>query len=569
MKKVFSIKKFIFFVVTVFLFNVFAIAAPLSVYATNVTYYVDSVNGSDSNNGTSTSTAWRTLSKVNSTTFSAGDQILFNRGQTFEGMLSPLGSGSGSGYITIDAYGTGNRPIINGGTNIACIKLVDQSYWRIQNIEATGGSVFGIYAGVSGNSQTINCIFITGCNVHDVGGSVTSSYDVQKGCIVVCAMWPYDSTTGLGTTATTGSTANYIYIDSCTAADTTGFGGIVVSGASWGGSARGTSIGITNSTVSNTMGNGILVMYATGSYIQNCVAHDCGNDTTGNAGTPAAVWFYTSTSSTISGCEAYNQKSPGIDGGGFDLDTASNGCVVQYSYAHDNQTYGQLIYSGLETTYLASSFYTNINSVIRYNIFSYNGKGGTTSDFVGAGDIALFCYNGGTINGVKIYNNTEYWHPVVEAPALCDNYGIINGYNVSASYTGSNTKLFKNNIIYSDTTNGKMMNIQKGKLTLDYNIYYNSATTNPVFIYDGTSYSGFTAYKSASKQDSHSKNADPLLTSGTYHSAGMPSTQFSLQSGSPAVNAGTTISSNGSRDFVGTVVPQNSSYDIGAMESPY
>jgi hypothetical protein len=316
------------------------------------------------------------------------------------------------------------------------------------------------------------------------------------------------------------------------------------------------------------MGNGIVVMYGTSSYIQNCVASNCGNDTTGNAGTPSGIWLYTCTNSTISACEAYNQKSPGIDGGGFDLDTGSNSCTSQYNYAHDNQTYGQLIYSGLESSYLSTSFYTNKSSVVRYNIFSNNGRGGTTSSYVGAGDISIFCYNGGTINGIKIYNNTEYWNPIVAAPALVDNYGYISGYNVSASYTGTNSKYYKNNIIYSDSSNGKMMNIQSGKLSLDYNIYYNSATT-PVFIYNGTSYTGFSAYKTASGKDTNSKNSDPLLTSGTYSDAGLPTTQFSLQSGSPAINAGTTISSNGSRDFIGTTTPVNSYYDIGAMESSY
>jgi hypothetical protein len=48
------------------------------------TYYV-SPTGNDSNNGTSTSTPWKTISKVNSVTLSAGDRVLFQGGQTFSG----------------------------------------------------------------------------------------------------------------------------------------------------------------------------------------------------------------------------------------------------------------------------------------------------------------------------------------------------------------------------------------------------------------------------------------------------------------------------------------------------
>ena len=43
------------------------------------TYYVDATNGSDSANGTTTATAWKTINKVNTSTFAAGDQILFKR----------------------------------------------------------------------------------------------------------------------------------------------------------------------------------------------------------------------------------------------------------------------------------------------------------------------------------------------------------------------------------------------------------------------------------------------------------------------------------------------------------
>ena len=42
-------------------------------YAT--TYYVDATNGNDSNNGTTITSAWKSISKLNKTTFKPGDQI--------------------------------------------------------------------------------------------------------------------------------------------------------------------------------------------------------------------------------------------------------------------------------------------------------------------------------------------------------------------------------------------------------------------------------------------------------------------------------------------------------------
>ena len=63
-----------------------------SLYST--TYYVDASNGNDSNSGTSQSTAWKTISKVNSMSFQPGDQILFKRGEQWREKLQIPSSGA-------------------------------------------------------------------------------------------------------------------------------------------------------------------------------------------------------------------------------------------------------------------------------------------------------------------------------------------------------------------------------------------------------------------------------------------------------------------------------------------
>jgi len=82
------------------------------------TYYVSSV-GNDNANGTSTSTSWATLSKVNAHTFVAGDNILFNRGDTWYGTLTISQSGTSNSRIIFGAYGSGAKPIITGFTTIS------------------------------------------------------------------------------------------------------------------------------------------------------------------------------------------------------------------------------------------------------------------------------------------------------------------------------------------------------------------------------------------------------------------------------------------------------------------
>ena len=77
------------------------------------TYYVSN-DGNNSNSGTSTSSPWQTVSKINSFSFSAGDIILFRRGDVFRGGIVLKRSN-----LTFGAYGSGNKPVITGLTTVS------------------------------------------------------------------------------------------------------------------------------------------------------------------------------------------------------------------------------------------------------------------------------------------------------------------------------------------------------------------------------------------------------------------------------------------------------------------
>lgn len=84
-----------------------------------VAYYVanagnDACDGKSSTIGSSGSCAWKTISKVNSSSFSAGSSILFNKGDTWREQLTVPSSGSSGNPITFGAYGSGEKPVING-----------------------------------------------------------------------------------------------------------------------------------------------------------------------------------------------------------------------------------------------------------------------------------------------------------------------------------------------------------------------------------------------------------------------------------------------------------------------
>ncbi|MGY4884092.1 MAG: right-handed parallel beta-helix repeat-containing protein, partial [Nanobdellota archaeon] len=82
------------------------------------TFYVSSSSGDDGNTGTSPSSPWKTIGKVNSYNFLPGDGILFKRGDTFYGSLNVGSSGNSGNPITYGAYGSGEKPVISGFTTV-------------------------------------------------------------------------------------------------------------------------------------------------------------------------------------------------------------------------------------------------------------------------------------------------------------------------------------------------------------------------------------------------------------------------------------------------------------------
>ncbi|MBW8327392.1 MAG: fibronectin type III domain-containing protein, partial [Prolixibacteraceae bacterium] len=111
-----------------------------SIFGFSATYYVSN-SGSDSNSGTSATTPWATLVKVNSVSFLPGDIVLFKMGDTFSGQLLPK-----TGAIAYGSYGTGAKPIISGFQTL--------SGWTNR-----GG---GIYSASTTASNTLNLVTLDG-----------------------------------------------------------------------------------------------------------------------------------------------------------------------------------------------------------------------------------------------------------------------------------------------------------------------------------------------------------------------------------------------------------------------
>ncbi|MEO6949693.1 MAG: right-handed parallel beta-helix repeat-containing protein [Ginsengibacter sp.] len=110
----------------------------LFVMTANATNYYISSSGNDSNSGTNESSPWQTLDKVNSfKNFVPGDNILFNRGDTFYGSITVSNAGSSYAPITFGAYGSGANPVITGFTTVTDWTNIEGDIWESTNAVST------------------------------------------------------------------------------------------------------------------------------------------------------------------------------------------------------------------------------------------------------------------------------------------------------------------------------------------------------------------------------------------------------------------------------------------------
>jgi hypothetical protein len=112
-------KKFSVFIFVIFV--VLAISINKSEAQTN--YYFSMTMGNDSLSSTQAqnpSTPWKTISKLNSffDSLLPGDSVLFKRDDVFDGSILVTRSGNSTSSIILGAYGTGNKPVINGFTTL-------------------------------------------------------------------------------------------------------------------------------------------------------------------------------------------------------------------------------------------------------------------------------------------------------------------------------------------------------------------------------------------------------------------------------------------------------------------
>lgn len=195
---------------------------------TGTQYYVSFSGGSDANNGTSTGTPFKTISKVNSLNLAAGDIVSFKKGDVWEGSTLVVNhNGSSGNVITYNSYGTGDMPIISGLTTVSSwtsigsgrytatlsggqstlnMVTVDGSFQRVSR-EPEGNTDYYNITGISGTGPvTFTSASTSTNNPNNFTGAPTSGL---TGGQVVCRSQPWSlwvlTVTGQTTTTVTAT----------------------------------------------------------------------------------------------------------------------------------------------------------------------------------------------------------------------------------------------------------------------------------------------------------------------------------------------------------------------------
>lgn len=133
------------------------------------TYYV-SPTGNDSNDGKTPTTAWQTISHVNTVDFVAGDVIRFANGDYGTTTLTPKTSGSADALITFSSYaGAATKPILRGGVN-----LTGRNHVKIDDLDisSSGNAVM-----ISAGSYNV----VTNCKLHSSATAWVHAVQLRNG----------------------------------------------------------------------------------------------------------------------------------------------------------------------------------------------------------------------------------------------------------------------------------------------------------------------------------------------------------------------------------------------------
>lgn len=299
-------------------------------------FYVDSFEGSDQNQGNSPERAWQSLAKVNEKVFEAGSLILFKSDGLWSGQLHPKGSGSHGQAIIIDRYGEGNLPIIDGGgiQGEGVLKLYNQSFWEINNLEITNFSNGpGDRRGVevkAANTGLIRHIHLKNLKIHDIAGRVGNDLKAKMTAGIYISVTEDDIIP---------TRYDDVLIEGCEIYNVQNQGIVTnneVNHSDYPGSEdwhkrKFTNLRVRDNVIHHISKNAMIIRLAEGGTVEHNLCYETALGITGNT-----IFSRSSRNTVFQFNEGFSNKSIDYDGSLYDPDYNSPGTIWQYSYSHDN-----------------------------------------------------------------------------------------------------------------------------------------------------------------------------------------------------------------------------------------
>ncbi len=461
-------------------------AGDTNVTGDNGTYYIDAVNGNDTNDGKSEAKPWKSFKKVSDLRLVAGGKVLLKAGCTWndQKLMIKDAKGTAENPVVIGKYGDGDNPLINGNgskwldsqnrsalnkEDVAAVHIQNSEYITIENLEVTNwesdkADLEGRLGKTNSNSNSpgreilfdqskymltgilvenhdageLKGVTIQNNYVHDVNGymSQNGSEGHKKG------------SGGIMVLVTGGETESYfkdlkiygnqvekvcheaIYMESCWAARKLvgGAGSQQAGSKPWVGWP---SVHVKNNYVHDVAGDGIVLINADGGVAENNLVVKAASEDWYYARNPAhaSIWAWDCNNVTFQNNEAAYTEST-QDGMAFDSDYGNQNVLFQYNYSHDNKGGFWMACPGP---------YYSINSVVRYNVSVNDGRYD--------GSRVLWVGESGSI-GHQVYNNTMYWDNGYENIQAVKQGSWISG---TATAKTSGTDIY-NNIFYGDSS---------------------------------------------------------------------------------------------------------------------
>jgi len=480
----------------------------------NAAHYYVSPTGNDNNNGTSPTSPFKTLDKINSISFLPGDIISLKGGVVFFGHLVIDDSGTSTNPITLNAYGGNGRPTIRCQTKTKAV-VIRASHFLVKDLKIIGDYVASTDG--SRNDVITNAGLVIEANNKNINTITIDNVEVSK------FQW-----FGIKVSASSGSTIDKINILN-SVAHNNGYVGIKTTGTNNAGLYNITNVLVDNCLVhhntgwdDSAAGSGIHLKNVFKGTIQHCEAHhNGGNNGVVGAGGGGGIWASEVNMVFIQFNESHHNETRNADGIGFNFDGGSKLCVMQYNYSHDNDGAGLMTfqYGALKTE----------NITIRYNISENDGldlKQGAIH-----AQINLNASN--DMRDIYIYNNTVYQ----DNP----NIKLIEIHNVaSIDYDIENVHVYNN--LFLQPNGGQIFDLVGGGTVTEQNNYRDPIDGNSMLTNPGNGLNGYRLLPNS-----------PLIDAGLLLDAlDIPDL--------------TLVDYVGQQDIYGTALPQNGNYDIGADE---